>query len=37
MKMKRKRRKRSDMMDEMAFISAITRFRRDDQYLGWMS
>ena len=33
MKMKRKRRKRRDRMDEMAFIRAITRFRREDQYL----
>ena len=33
MKMKRKRRKRRERMDEMAFISAITRFRREDQYL----
>ena len=33
MKMKRKRRKRRERMDEMAFIKAITRFRREDQYL----
>ena len=33
MKMKRKRRKSSDMMDEIAFISAITKFLSDDQYL----
>ena len=33
MKMKRKSRKRRDIMDEMAFINAITRFRKDDQYL----
>ena len=33
MKMKRKRRRRRDMMDDKAFISAITRFRSGDQYL----
>jgi len=33
MKMNKKRRKRRDMIEEMAFISAITRFLRDDQYL----
>ncbi len=33
MKMKRKRRKRRDRMEEMAFIRAITRLRREDQYL----
>ena len=37
MKMKRKSRKSSERMEEMAFISAITRLRREDQYLeaGW--
>ena len=33
MKMKRKRRRRRDMMDDKAFIRAITRFRSGDQYL----
>ena len=33
MKMKRKRRKSKDMMDDKAFIRAITRFRSGDQYL----
>ena len=33
MKMNKKRRNRSDMMDERAFIKAITRFRSGDQYL----
>ena len=33
MKMKRKRRNRSDKMEAMAFINAITRFRRFVQYL----
>jgi Ni/Co efflux regulator RcnB len=33
MKMNRKRRKRSDMMEDKAFIRAITRLRRGDQYL----
>jgi hypothetical protein len=32
-KMKRKRRKRRDMIEEMAFIKAITRLRSEDQYL----
>ena len=34
MKMKRKRRSRRDMMEDKAFIRAITRFRSGDQYLG---
>ena len=34
MKMKRKRRRRRERMEEIAFMSATTRFRRDDQYLG---
>ena len=33
MKMKRKSRKRSDMMEAKAFIRAITRLRSDIQYL----
>ncbi len=33
MKMNRKRRSRSERMEEMAFISATTRFLRLDQYL----
>ena len=33
MKMKRKRRKSKDMMDDKAFIRAITRLRKGDQYL----
>ena len=33
MKMKRKRSRRRDMMDDKAFIRAITRFRSGDQYL----
>ena len=33
MKMKRKRRSRSDKMDDMAFVKATTRLRREDQYL----
>ena len=33
MKMKRKSRKSKDMMEESAFIRAITRLRRGDQYL----
>lgn len=33
MKMKRKRSKRRDIMDDKAFIRAITRFRNGDQYL----
>lgn len=33
MKMKRKSRNRRDMMDDKAFIRAITRLRRGDQYL----
>ena len=33
MKMKRKRRKSRDMMEDKAFIRAITRLRRGDQYL----
>jgi hypothetical protein len=33
MKMKRKRRSRRERMEEMAFISATTRFLRLDQYL----
>jgi hypothetical protein len=33
MKMKRKSRSRSERMEEMAFISATTRFLRLDQYL----
>jgi hypothetical protein len=33
MKMKRKRRRSRDMMEDSAFIRAITRFRRGDQYL----
>ena len=32
-KMNKKRRNRRDMMDEMAFMRAITRFRKLDQYL----
>ena len=35
MKMKRKRRRRRDMMDDKAFIRAITRFRNGDQYLKY--
>ena len=34
MKMNRKSRKSRDMMDDKAFIRAITRLRRGDQYLG---
>ena len=33
MKMKRKRRKSSERMEEIAFIRAMTRLRREDQYL----
>jgi hypothetical protein len=33
MKMKRKRRKSKDMMDDKAFMRAITRLRKGDQYL----
>ena len=33
MKMNKKRRKRRDMMDDSAFIRAITRLRSGDQYL----
>lgn len=33
MKMKRKSRNRSDMMDDKAFMRAITRLRREAQYL----
>ena len=33
MKMKRKRRKSRDMMDDKAFMRAITRLRKGDQYL----
>ena len=33
MKMKRKRRRRRERMEEMAFISATTRFLKEDQYL----
>ncbi len=33
MKMKRKSKKRRDMMEDKAFIRAITRLRRGDQYL----
>ena len=33
MNMKRKRRNNNDRMDAMAFIKAITRFRRFVQYL----
>ncbi len=33
MKMKRKRRKSRDMMEDKAFIRAITRLRSGDQYL----
>ena len=33
MKMKRKRRKSRDMMDDRAFMRAITRLRKGDQYL----
>ena len=35
MKMKRKRRRSSDIMDDKAFIRAITRFRSGDQYLQY--
>ena len=34
MKMKRKRRSKSDKMEEMAFIKATTKFRSEVQYLG---
>ena len=33
MKMKRKRSRRRDMIEDKAFIRAITRFRSGDQYL----
>ena len=33
MKMNKNSRKRRDRMEDIAFISAITRFRREDQYL----
>ena len=33
MKMNRKRRNRRDMMEDKAFIKAITRFLKEDQYL----
>ena len=33
MNMKRKRRKSKDMMDDKAFMRAITRLRSGDQYL----
>ena len=33
MKMKRKSRNRSDMMDDKAFMRAITRLRKEAQYL----
>ena len=33
MKMNRKRRNRRDMMEDKAFIKAITRLRSEDQYL----
>ena len=32
-KMNKKSRKRSDKMEDMAFIKAITRFLKEDQYL----
>ena len=34
MNMNKKRRRRRDMMEESAFIRAITRLRNGDQYLG---
>ena len=33
MKMKRKRRRSSERMDEMAFVKASTKFLKLDQYL----
>ena len=33
MNMKRKSRSNRDMMEDKAFIKAITRFRKGDQYL----
>ena len=37
MNMNRKRRKSRDMMEDKAFINAITRFRNGDQYLKMQS
>ena len=34
MRMKRKSRKSRDMMERMELSREMTRFRRDDQYLG---